>query len=147
MSTRETKDRQWRRHPLCHDILGVRELRRSPQDLPIQVSRSMFESLRCSINAYTDTSIDTVDQNREPESTDQQRRIPKWRTRGWFGQRDSIRRIFWQSAKHNQSIAGIGCWRTRQYKLLRWSGAGSQWYWHRWLLERRFARMQALDTS
>lgn len=40
MSTGETKNRERRRYSVCHDILGVRKLRRGPQDIPRQVSRS-----------------------------------------------------------------------------------------------------------
>jgi hypothetical protein len=39
MSTREAKDCQRGRHPLCHDLSWIRELRRGIKDLSIQISR------------------------------------------------------------------------------------------------------------
>lgn len=42
MSTGEAQDGQWRGYPICHDLAGVRKLRRGSQDLPVQVSRSKF---------------------------------------------------------------------------------------------------------
>ena len=40
MSARKTEDGQWRRHPVRHDITGVRELRRGSKNLSGQVPRS-----------------------------------------------------------------------------------------------------------
>jgi len=42
MPARKAKDSEWRRHPLCDDIVRLRELRRSSENLPCKVSRSEF---------------------------------------------------------------------------------------------------------
>lgn len=44
MPARKAQDGQWRGHHLRHDIAGVRELQRGPQDLPCTISRG--ESFR-----------------------------------------------------------------------------------------------------
>ncbi|KAI9698445.1 MAG: hypothetical protein M1836_004026 [Candelina mexicana] len=40
VSAGETKNGQWRRHPVCNDIARVRELCGGAQDLPFEISRS-----------------------------------------------------------------------------------------------------------
>src|SRR4051812_2237712 len=37
MSPGEEEDGQWRGHLVCHDVLGLRELRRSTEDLPLKI--------------------------------------------------------------------------------------------------------------
>jgi hypothetical protein len=42
MSARKAQDCEWRGYLVCHDFAGLRELLRSTEDLPFQVSRSEF---------------------------------------------------------------------------------------------------------
>jgi Histone-like transcription factor (CBF/NF-Y) and archaeal histone len=45
MSTGKAQDRQWRRYPLCHDIPGLRKLRRSSENLSHSISRGKHSAL------------------------------------------------------------------------------------------------------
>src|SRR5271170_5728448 len=42
VSAGEEEDGQWRRHSVCHDLVGIRELCRGIEDLPVEISRSEF---------------------------------------------------------------------------------------------------------
>ena len=46
MSARETKDGQWGRHTLCHDLSWVRKLRRSTENISVQISRGKLLIVR-----------------------------------------------------------------------------------------------------
>lgn len=47
MSTGKAEDRQWRGYSVCHDVPGIRELRRSLEDLSFQIPRGEWDPIRC----------------------------------------------------------------------------------------------------
>ena len=53
MPTGETKDGEWRRHLVRHDITGVRELRRSSENLSGQVPRGKLVALALVLFTHT----------------------------------------------------------------------------------------------
>ena len=59
MSTGEAEDSQWRGHPLCNDIPRLRELRRSIENLPVEIPRSK-PSILVSLGSPSSVHIEKI---------------------------------------------------------------------------------------